>query len=163
MNGPVRRFRTPPAVAAGNTGPPECDRGTVSMFTAIFTIAVILLAGLLVDGGLAIHARERASDIAEQAARAGANEIDEDTLRATGEIQINPDSRVVCGKVNDLVARYDSKARVTECELVTDDEVGQVKVTIRLTVRSQLLGIVPGLSTFTMTGTAFAHPDEGNP
>ncbi|MGI8328691.1 pilus assembly protein TadG-related protein [Actinomadura scrupuli] len=129
------------------------------MFTAIFTIAVILLAGLLVDGGLAIHARERAFDIAEQAARAGANEIDEDALRQTGKIRIDPSREVVCGKVNDLVAAYDSKATVDDCRR-TDD---QVTVTIHLTVHSQLLGLVPGLSTFTMTGTASAHPDEGNP
>ncbi|MGH3387587.1 MAG: pilus assembly protein TadG-related protein, partial [Actinomadura sp.] len=42
------------------------DRGTVSIFTVIFALFVILLAGLLVDGGLAIHARQRAADIAEQ-------------------------------------------------------------------------------------------------
>ena len=44
------------------------DRGTFSMFTVLFVPMVLLFAGLLFDGGLAIHARQRALDIAEQAA-----------------------------------------------------------------------------------------------
>ncbi|MCP9950632.1 TadE family protein [Actinomadura madurae] len=60
------------------------DRGTIAMYTVLFTPIVLLLAGLLVDGGLAIHARQRAADVAEQAARAGANQIDTAALRGTG-------------------------------------------------------------------------------
>lgn len=47
----------------------ERERGSVAMYVVLFTPAVFLLAGLLVDGGLAIHARQRAADMAEQAAR----------------------------------------------------------------------------------------------
>jgi Flp pilus assembly protein TadG len=135
------------------------DRGTISIFTVLFTLSVILLAGLVVDGGLAIHARQRAYDIAEQAARAGANDIDEDVLRQTGKAQINKDQQAVCTKAADLVAAYDSQATVDNCDRSDD----QVTVTVHITVQLQLLSIVPGFSAFTMTGTASAHPDEGNP
>jgi hypothetical protein len=37
------------------------DRGTLSLFVVLFTPVVVLLAGLLVDGGIAINARERAA------------------------------------------------------------------------------------------------------
>ncbi len=38
----------------------------MSTFVVLFSVAVFLLAGLLVDGGAAINARLRAADIAEQ-------------------------------------------------------------------------------------------------
>ena len=60
----------------------------MSVFTVLFSVVVFLLAGLLVDGGAAINARLRAADIAEQAARAGADQIDVDHLRATGEARM---------------------------------------------------------------------------
>ena len=42
----------------------------------------MMLAGLVVDGGLAISERQHAGDIAEQAARAGADDLDQNALRA---------------------------------------------------------------------------------
>ena len=58
------------------------DRGTLSLFVVLFTPVVVLLAGLLVDGGIAINARERAADVAQQAARAGANDLNVAALRS---------------------------------------------------------------------------------
>ena len=54
------------------------------MFTAVFAIAVIFLLALILDGGSALNAKERAMDIAGQAARAAADTIDLQTLRASG-------------------------------------------------------------------------------
>src|SRR5437660_310649 len=51
------------------------DRGTFALWTVLFTIAAIFLTALLVDGGDAINAKERAADLAEQAARAAANDL----------------------------------------------------------------------------------------
>ena len=128
------------------------DRGTVGMYVVLFTPAVFLLAGLLVDGGLAIHARQRAADMAEQAARAGANQIDTEALRRTGEPVIDPSRARVAAC--DLVADYG--AEVTGSDCAADEE--QVVVTVELTVRLQLLGIIPGMSEFTMRSTASAEP-----
>jgi Flp pilus assembly protein TadG len=152
MTGPRSQpSRSSPSSPAGR------DRGTISIFTAIFTLSVILLAGLLVDGGLAIHARERAYDIAEQAARAGANDIDENSLRSTGNIRIA--TNTACGKANDLMGAYSGDITSSSCNASPD----QVQVTVNIRVSLQLLSIVPGFNAFTMTGTASAHPDEGNP
>jgi Flp pilus assembly protein TadG len=131
------------------------ERGSVAMYTVLLTPAVFLLAGLLVDGGLAIHARQRAADMAEQAARAGANEIDEETLRATGRPQI--DQGAACASAYDLLAEYGQDVASRDC--VPGAEEVRVSVTIR--VRAQLLSIVPGLGDFTMTSTASAHPETG--
>jgi Flp pilus assembly protein TadG len=134
------------------------DRGTISLLTVIFTAAVFLLAGLLFDGGLAIHARERAYDIAEQAARAGANDIDQDTLRATGKAEISPDAIKAVNAF--MAASYTERDMDFGCDPPQPQEM-TCHVTIR--VRSNFLGVLPGLASFTMTGTASAHPDEGNP
>ena len=64
----------------------------MAVFTVVFAAAVFLLAGLLVDGGAAINARLRAADIAEQGARAAADEIDVDRLRETGRIVLRGDA-----------------------------------------------------------------------
>ncbi|HEY7483426.1 MAG TPA: pilus assembly protein TadG-related protein [Streptosporangiaceae bacterium] len=131
------------------------DRGTVSLFTAIFALFAIMLAGLLVDGGLAISARERAADIAEQAARAGADDIDEAALRQTGEPTVN--TATACTKARQLADTYADQLSGWGCAPAPD----QVSVTITITVQPQLLNILPGLGTFTMTSTATAHPERG--
>jgi Flp pilus assembly protein TadG len=131
------------------------DRGTIAIFTAIFAVFVILLAGLLVDGGLAIHARERAADIAEQAARAGADDIDLTALRQTGEPSV--DTATACEKAHQLAAAYADQLQAWGCAPSTD----QVTVTITIKVELQLLNIVPGFHAFTMTSTATARPQRG--
>jgi Flp pilus assembly protein TadG len=133
----------------------EKDSGTISMFTVLFTLVVMILGGLVVDGGTAIHARERAYDIAEQAARAGANDIDQDALRQTGKTEIN--TGTACGKAGDLVTYYGGQVTGFNC----DPGLNQVTVTIRINVQTKLLGLI-GFTTFTMQGQASAHPDTGN-
>lgn len=144
------RWRRPAGVAGD-------DRGTVAMFTTIFALFVIVLAGLLVDGGLAIHARQRAADIAEQGALAAADEIDQNVLRQTGEARIT-DSRTACLRAERLVASYPEVTGRTQCRI----EGGRTaRVVVQIKVRLQLLGIVPGFGDFTMTSAATAHPQEG--
>jgi len=48
-----------------------------------WSVALILVAGLVLDGGLTLAARERALDKAQQAARAGAQAINLATYRQT--------------------------------------------------------------------------------
>ncbi|MFD0685427.1 TadE/TadG family type IV pilus assembly protein [Actinomadura fibrosa] len=131
------------------------DRGSVAMYAVLFTPVVFMLAGLLVDGGLAIHARQRAADMAEQAARAGANEIDTDALRETGKPVIDPGR--ARGAACDLLAAYGEQVSASRC----DADGQEVDVTVEIKVRPQLLGIIPGFGEFTMTSSATARPVTG--
>ncbi|TDB83746.1 pilus assembly protein [Actinomadura sp. KC216] len=133
------------------------DRGTIALYTVLFTPIVLLLAGLLVDGGLAIHARQRAADMAEQAARAGANQIDTDELRRTGEPVLDPGRARAAAC--DLLTAYREEVTASQCD--ADEE--EVAVTVQITVRPQLLGILPGFSEFQMTSGATARPVTGGP
>ncbi|HLQ54651.1 MAG TPA: pilus assembly protein TadG-related protein, partial [Streptosporangiaceae bacterium] len=65
------------------------DRGSVALWVIIFTFAVLVLVALIVDGGQLMNAKERAADVAEQAARAAANDVNVVDLRA-GTVAIDP-------------------------------------------------------------------------
>ncbi len=96
--------------AAGPRGrrpgePPHGDRGSVALWTVMFTFAVLVLATFVVDGGQLMNARERAADMAEQAARAAVNDIDITALRS-GRIAISPGACAPGGPADALVASY---------------------------------------------------------
>jgi len=52
------------------------DDGSISVFFAVFAIALLLAVGLVVDGGARIRAHQRVNAIAEEAARSGGQEVD---------------------------------------------------------------------------------------
>ena len=60
----------------------EDDRGSITAYLLITTVAIFALAGLVLDGGAALAAHGRAADVAQQAARAGADALDETSLRS---------------------------------------------------------------------------------
>ncbi|GAA3831303.1 hypothetical protein GCM10022226_60440 [Sphaerisporangium flaviroseum] len=138
----------------GETG----ERGSVAVFTVLFSVAVLILVGLLVDGGGAINARLRAADIAEQAARAGADSIDVDHLRATGKVRILDDGEA-CTKAGAIVgAHADASAVLASCAV--GDGAQDVTVTVTLTWKAYFLTII-GFGGGTMEATATAGPRTG--
>lgn len=113
------------------------ERGSISMFVVIFTIAVLMLAGLVYDGGLAIAARQRAADIAEEAARAGANAVDVDALRSGAPLQL--DETQACDNAVELVSR-DGDGSVRSC-FVDAINPSVLHVRVHVTVRPVLLAL----------------------
>ncbi|HEY7815408.1 MAG TPA: hypothetical protein VIC62_19330 [Nakamurella sp.] len=53
------------------------DGGSITAYLLIRTVALVVLAGLVPDGGAALAAHGRAADTAQQAARAGVDALDE--------------------------------------------------------------------------------------
>ena len=82
--GLMRRLR--PRSAARPT------RGSAALFVAIFAPAMIFLAGLVIDGGAALEVRQRAADIAEQAARAAGQQCNVGLLRSASECRITSEA-----------------------------------------------------------------------
>lgn len=68
------------------------DRGSVTVFVVAFTFALLMVGGLVVDGGYTLAARRRAFNEADAAARAGAQAVDMDLLRSSGTVQLDPDA-----------------------------------------------------------------------
>lgn len=67
------------------------ERGTVTAFVVIMTVTMLVVAGLVIDGGYTLAARRRAFNEANAAARAAAQAIDETTLRSTGDVRLRPE------------------------------------------------------------------------
>lgn len=78
----VRRNGTSPQRTTQQTGADDPDTGSVAAYLVIIVVALFALAGLVLDGGAALAAHGQAADVAQQAARAGADALDEQSLRA---------------------------------------------------------------------------------
>lgn len=130
------------------------DRGTLSLFVVLFTPVVVLLAGLLVDGGIAINARERAADVAQQAARAGASDLNVPALRS-GLIELAPGA---CTVATAFVSKYAGiGATPGPCTFMTVNGRPGLRVFATVTVRSQFLGLI-GIKNFAQTSYGEASP-----
>lgn len=75
---------------SGERQQPNTERGSVSLFTIGIVLAALLLTALIVDGGRIRQQRRLAGDIAQQAARAGAQELDEGS-RLSGALVLDGD------------------------------------------------------------------------
>ncbi len=127
------------------------ERGSVTVFVAIMTLSLIFVAGLVLDGGRILNARREAANVAESAARAGAQEIDEDTARRTGNAIIDP---------NRAIARAESFLAANGYAGQASADPTTVNVTVRLTTPLLILGI-GGLGDIEVTGTGSAQARRG--
>jgi hypothetical protein len=125
------------------------DRGAISTFVAVIAVAMLMAAGLAVDGGRKVAALTRATHLADAAARAGAQAIDLDTLRSTGELRVLPDQATT--RATDYLAALGHTGQVTV-------EGATVTVTVSLTVDPVLLPVGP--ITVTATQAAAAVTEE---
>lgn len=123
------------------------DRGSVSAFVAVIAIALVAVAGLVYDGGQILTAQARARDLAANAARAGAQEVDLDTLRAEQQVTLDPDR--AASAALDYLAAHGATGIV---------DVSGSRVTVTATIR-QSLRILPGADRdVTATDSADAVP-----
>lgn len=66
------------------------ERGSATVFVMLFTVALLVAAGLVIDGGHAMAERRKLSNQAQQAARVGADALDEADLRDGGTPDVDP-------------------------------------------------------------------------
>ncbi|MGH3832385.1 MAG: pilus assembly protein TadG-related protein [Pseudonocardiaceae bacterium] len=127
------------------------DEGQVSAFVVTLLVAILALAGLTLDGGLALAAKVRATGQAEAAARAGAQALDLSAYRATGAVRLIPAQ--AAADARNYLATVGATGTVT----VSGDTVA---VTVTATHPTQLLGLV-GIRALSVHGSASAHPQRG--
>jgi Flp pilus assembly protein TadG len=128
----------------------ERDRGTATLFVVGVAVAFLVFTGLVVDGGLALASRRDAANVAEEAARAGVQTIDEEELRDDGAITLAANaSGVALAKIPGSIGN----ATVTSRSAVCAGTQCTVTITIRRsTTLLQLAGI--GSTSATVTGRA---------
>ncbi|MEU6351109.1 hypothetical protein ABZ896_17515 [Streptomyces sp. NPDC047072] len=120
-------------------------------FIVILAVAIVMFAGLVADGGLALAAKVRAIGEAQEAARAGAQALDLATYRTSGTVRLVP------GQAHALARAYLGSTGDAGTVTVNDDTV---TVTVTVHQRTQLLGLL-GVDSLTVTGTGSAHPARG--
>ncbi len=125
------------------------DRGSLTIFVIFFAITVLVLASLLVDVGSAVNAQERAADLAEQAARAGANAIDPGSLRS-GNVVI--DQGTACGSAEQVIQRYATISGIDAVMTKDCTYPGPRQVTVYVSVTTK-----PIITTFFGSFTMNAH------
>ena len=127
------------------------DDGQMSAFVIVILAAVLALAGLTLDGGLALGAKVRATGQAEAAARAGAQAIDLAQYRRDSTVRLLPGQATTA-------AHAQLAAEGAAGTVAVDDDT--VTVTVTATYPTQLLGLV-GIGSLTVHGDAHAHPQPG--
>lgn len=131
------------------------ESGTASVFVIGIVLVLMVVAGLVVDGGRAINARAALADDAEQAARAGANVLDLDTLRATGDVRIDP------AGARDAAERFLDARGYRPDEIVSiEADAAQVHVVLTRVVPTSLLSLIM-INEFTVDGEATARAAVG--
>jgi hypothetical protein len=128
---------------------PVEERGSVTPLVAVIAIALVMVAGMAYDGGQIVTAQAAARDLASAAARAGAQEVDLDHLRATGLPYLDADR---------AIAAVD--AYLVEAGIRGTSHVDGATVTVTVTVR-QPMRILP-VPDRTVTATDSATAVTGN-
>jgi Putative Flp pilus-assembly TadE/G-like len=129
----------------------EDQDGRVTAFVVIITLAALLFAGLVLDGGLALAAKVRAMGEAQEAARAGAQEIDLAAYRADGTLRLVPQQASAAAHSYLAAAGHTGTVSVAG---------NTVNVTVSINQPTQLLGLV-SIGSITVTGTGQAQPQRG--
>ena len=131
----------------------DADRGSVTGYVVVMTVALFALAGLVLDGGAALAAHGRAADVAQQAARAGADALDVGSLHGP-----SPAALVV----NPAAARTAASAVLAAAGVQGDVVVdgSQVTVTVHVSRPTAILSLV-GVTQVGGSGTATASPLHG--
>lgn len=132
--------------------PDERERGSIALYFAIIAVAALVMAGLVLDGGAALATRQKAADLATQAARAGADALTPASVRGLpGDLQADP------AAARAAVDRLLNAAGATGSVTVDGD-----RVTVRVTVprRTVILSAV-GVNDISQTATASARPLYG--
>ncbi len=123
------------------------ERGSVSIAGAIFGIGIFLLIGLVLMQGQSLGSLSRTREAADNAARAGAQQIDTDHLFGTGEVRL--DAALATQAVNRYAANLPTVS-------VTSVRVDGATITVTVAETITPIGAIGTTRTFTATESATA-------
>lgn len=131
------------------------EDGVTALFVALITVALLAMAGLVIDGGYAMASNRRLTSQAEQAARVGADALNQDSLRDGGDPQVDP-SKAAAAARSYLAQVGAPRGRVSI-------DGGTVTVTIKSHSKTSILSAV-GVTRLPTSGAASAESinSDGN-
>jgi hypothetical protein len=127
------------------------ERGSVTLWVLGLCVCVLFLGGLSLDFWRAVGERRALSSMADAAAAAGGNGLDEAALRA-GRIELDPVRARALAQSQLESGRFDA----ADVAVARD----RVRVTLRGHVDFSLLGIFLGGDQFQIEVHAAASPEE---
>jgi Flp pilus assembly protein TadG len=141
------RIRSRPSARAGHEA---TERGNITLPLLILVAAFILFVGLVVDGSGQVQAGDRASQLAQSAARAATNSLTGEAI-ATGGLQLDP-----------VRARTVALAYLTGPGVSGDATVTGNTVTVDVTVQYTTIFLsIIGINALDGSGTASAQLIDG--
>lgn len=123
------------------------EDGVTALFVVLITVALLAMAGLVIDGGYAMASNRRLTSQAEQAARIGADALNQDSLRDGGDPQVDPSKAVAAAQT------YLARVGAPRGEVSIDG--GIVTVTIKSHSKTSILSAV-GVTQLATSGAASA-------
>jgi Flp pilus assembly protein TadG len=123
------------------------ERGALTLFIAILFPALLTFAGLVVDAGTKLDNYENASTYAQEAARAGAGQVNQSEAYSNATFVVDEPEAIAAA--NAYLAAAGVSGTVTA---VGDDAI---RVTVTITTPTKILSLV-GIDTVTSTSTATA-------
>jgi Flp pilus assembly protein TadG len=114
---------------------------------AALMVALLALAGLVIDGGRKLNESSRACAIAQEAARAGAGMVDTSTAYRSGIFKVDEARALAAARAYLADAGYIGS--------VSPDGTQRIRVTVIVTQPTLVLSLI-GLDSMTSTGSAVA-------
>jgi Flp pilus assembly protein TadG len=123
------------------------DRGSLTLMLAVMMVALLALAGLVIDGGRKLNQSASAYAIAQEAARAGAGMVDRSAAYRSGTFRVDEGQAIAAARTYLVAAGYSGS--------VTPDGTQRIRVTVTVTRPTLVLSLI-GIDTMTSTGSAVA-------
>ncbi|WP_405817377.1 pilus assembly protein TadG-related protein [Streptomyces sp. NBC_01390] len=136
------------------------DRGSGAGAVIIFALLFISLSAFVIDGGMSISKRERAADIAEQAARYAAQDIDLDALYGNAAAGAPINFQNCDARVKAFAQEMDMSAADTAASHCVAANANEVQVEVQLTYSPVFTGLFYG-GDVTVRGEAVAENEVG--
>jgi Flp pilus assembly protein TadG len=126
----------------------------------VLIVMLFAVAGLIYDGGRAINARQQTFDDVEQAARAGANQIDMDLFRSSGIVVIQQDAAIAAATSYLMELNQTRSWSYDPARISVTASAAEVEVVAERTVPTGMLQLV-FVNSFDVRGAASSQPEIG--
>lgn len=110
-----------------------CDRerGSISVLFGVVTIGALAAVAMVVAGGNRLMALTEANDIADNAARAGAQAFDQDEWRATGNVELDMGRAIALA--NAYLDRPEVSSRISGRNIIPGPAANEITVEVTVT------------------------------
>ncbi len=122
------------------------DSGSLTLMLAVLMVALLAFAGLVIDGGRKLDATEKAYAIAQEAARAGAGQVNTSVAYRSGAYRVDLPQAIAAARAYLASAGYSGS--VTGAG-------NQIRVSVRVAEPTTVLSLI-GIDSFSSTGSAVA-------